>query len=660
MLQREIPFLRICVPLCAGIASGLYYEPGIIFFGLSAIPVIILFFTSSRFNKYSENNLFWLPFSLSLYLLGLALYNNEKNSLSTLQTKPSTFLCTLTDYPEEKPKTLLLNVRLHKVIDDKGSHRVKGSMLLYHHKDSIISFTPGDKLLIRCTPIPITNRGNPYEFDYSFFMENLGIKYYAFSQSGSILSVSMEPQRNLRHKALIVREKLIRMYEARGISEENLPLVAALILGEKSRLGQDQKENFIKAGVMHIMAVSGLHAMILSIFIMNLLFFLKKRFNLLRIILTLLFLWSFAFVTGLTPSVLRATIMFSFIQAGGLMHRKVNGINSVLASAFVLILFRPSVIFDAGFLLSYSAVIFIIAFYRDVYLMIHPPNKVLDWVWQSVAITIIAQLGTLPLTILLFNRFPVWFILTNTVIVPLSSLGIILGCLVPVLYPLRFISFGTGFLLDRLTWLLDFLTEKAASLPFSGITGIGMTISESILLFMLIIAFMFSVNGRSRQAVILTLSLLLLHTGVSAADMIRTKKTNELIVYNSLSGRTIGIRTGKILNLYADTLVADPAVLRHCAVKGLHLIYRPLNKSSCLVRAGKTEILICNPTIKEWPVNFNPDIFILSDFDKSERLNIDYSRKNVIVTTGSVAFGDNLSETNIHFIRKSGAYIRRL
>ena len=94
----------------------------------------------------------------------------------------------------------------------------------------------------------------------------------------------------------------------------------------------------------------------------------KGRFNILRITITILILWSFAFVTGLTPSVLRATLMFSFLQAGKLMKRPVNGINSVLASAFILILIRPSVIFDAGFLLSYSAVIYIISFYQSFYL----------------------------------------------------------------------------------------------------------------------------------------------------------------------------------------------------------------------------------------------------------------------------------------------------
>ena len=115
-------------------------------------------------------------------------------------------------------------------------------------------------------------------------------------------------------------------------------MAAAITLGQKSMLDPEQKLNFIKAGVMHIMAVSGLHAVILSLFVFNLLFFMKGRFNILRIIVAILILWAFAFVTGLTPSVLRATLMFSFLQAGKLMKRPVNGVNSVLASAFFLII----------------------------------------------------------------------------------------------------------------------------------------------------------------------------------------------------------------------------------------------------------------------------------------------------------------------------------
>ena len=193
---------------------------------------------------------------------------------------------------------------------------------------------PGDILIIRCTPVEIENRGNPYEFDYRFYHGKPGYKILCFTNSQDIIRHISPTHRKLIHRALIIREKIIGMFRERGIKGERLALVAAITLGQKSMLDPEQKMNFIKAGVMHIMAVSGLHAVILSLFVFNLLFFMKRRFNILRIIITILILWSFAFVTGLTPSVLRATLMFSFLQAGKLMKRPVNGINSVLASAF--------------------------------------------------------------------------------------------------------------------------------------------------------------------------------------------------------------------------------------------------------------------------------------------------------------------------------------
>ena len=265
--------------------------------------------------------------------------------------------------------------------------------------------------------------------------------------------------------------------------------MAAITLGQKNLLEPEQKQNFIKAGVMHIMAVSGLHAVILSMFVFYLLYFLRKRFNILRIIITILILWCFAFVTGLTPSVLRATIMFTFLQAGSLMKREPNGINPVLASAFVLIVARPSVIFDAGFLLSYFAVIYIISFYFDFYQKILFKSWFTDKIWQSAVVTIVAQLGTLPLTIMLFNRFPTYFILTNIIIVPLSNLLIIIGCLLPLLYPVQFLSHFLGFFLSSFTGLTEWLTARASSLPLSNIENIGMTTAECILLTVTIFLF---------------------------------------------------------------------------------------------------------------------------------------------------------------------------
>lgn len=668
MLHKEIPFLRIGLPLCAGIISGLYIKPDTYFLCAFAFFIVTGFTVSLFYNKYQINSLFGITLTLSLFLLGLLLYNNEKTSLSDLKTEPSVFICTLSDFPEEKENSFLLKVKMHRIFLQDSMVSVNGSMLLYNKKDSLInSFLPGDILLVKCTPVAITNRGNPYEFDYRFFMENNCIKYYAFTASQNISLIQKPENRKIAHRALIIREKIIDMYRTRGITGNNLAIISAVILGQKKMLDPEQKQNFIRAGVMHIMAVSGLHAVILSMFIFSMLFFLKGRYNILRVLIAILFLWSFAFVTGLTPSVLRATLMFTFIQAGTLMKRRVNGINSVLASAFILILIRPSVIFDAGFLLSYSAVIYIITFYQIFYQKLQFKNIIADKIWQSIAVTIVAQAGTLPLTIMLFNRFPVYFVITNLIIVPMSSLLIVTGCFVPLLYPLNLISTLIAKALNYMTGLTENLTAIAADLPGSGLENIGMTTTECILLTIIIFLISSYLLKKEAFSVPALAAMFIILIGYGTINQISVRRSNELIVYNTPGTSTIAVRTGKILNVYSDSSIIRQEVMKHSSTLGLHVKSNVLNSNLNFIDAGK-KILIIRSFDESTIQRYKPDIVILtglkSGFDSFSKAK--YLPSTLILTSeyspglpNSLRFKKNATDT-VHFVRRSGAFAKSI
>jgi competence protein ComEC len=669
VLYKEIPFLRTGLPLCLGIISGLYFKPGPVFLVASSVVLITGFLTSLLFNRRLKNYLYGCTLTYALFFCGLLLYTNEKESLSDLDRGTAVYTCTLSEYPEEKGNTYRLIVRLYSIVTDEGEMPVKGSFLVYFRKDSVIkSLLPGDFLKIRCTPDPIVNRGNPCEFNYRFYMENHGIKYYCFAGPEDIIGHSPPPHRKLKHRALIIREKIIGMYKELGITGDRLALVAAITLGQKNMLDPEQKQIFIRAGVMHIMAVSGLHAVILSLFIYNLLFFMKGRLSGIRAAITMLLLWAFAFVTGLTASVLRATLMFSFLQAGKLMKRNVNGINSVLASAFILMLIRPSVLFDAGFLLSYSAVIFIICFYRDLYLKLAFKNRAGDKIWQSASVTILAQAGTLPLTVALFNQFPTWFILTNIVIVPLSSFLIIVGCLVPLTYAVRFISLPLASLLNYLTGLTETLTEKASALPLSTISDIGMVPVESLLLFFVI--FLFSLFFMNRKVLPVRFPLIALFLLISAGTLrsISDRTSCELIVYNGTGQAPVGIRTGKTVNLYSDTDTVFPEVSKHCCTRDLKLNYIKSRSPAYLLNIDNKRILICNKLTSNILQKEKPDLIILKGKYPLIDKDIDYTGpvEAIIVTSEAVSdhkLNDDLNRVNpdiIHFVRKSGAFRARL
>lgn len=658
MLNKEIPLLRICIPLSSGIVLVRLTDPGIYFFVAVVIISLIFLLTSIRFNRYRTNIQYGLAITMSLFLAGSLMYQYEKKSLSSISQASAIFTATLSDYPEEKPKSLMLKIKLLTRNSENKSEQVKGSMLVYLRKDSLSpAFLPGDIIKIKCIPHEIMNKGNPYEFDYKFYMENLGVKYYSYINNIDIVAHTVPKRRSLQHLALILRQDVIKMYANRGITTNRLPLVSAITLGERSNLDQEQKQNFIRAGVMHIMAVSGLHAIILCMFISNILFFLKGRLEILKVFLVIIFLWLFAFVTGLTPSVMRAALMFTFIEAGKLMHRRVNSINSVLASALVLIILRPSVIFDAGFLLSYSAVIYIIVFYNDFYLKLNPKGRISKWLYQSLAVTIVAQAGTLPLTILLFNRFPVYFLLTNIIIVPLSSLAVIIGFLIPLLYPFKIISQLLGIALDRLTYLTEFLTGKAAALPGSNIEGIGMTPGECVLLFLALFTLLTFLLKRKNMPLYLPLIFVGLFVSAGLIKYISVNTTSEFLVYNSSGTEQIGIRDGKNLTIYSDTLFAGAEVKRHCASLGLRLSIRKIDSDPYYLNAGESGILISsNPWTLE-NVNPSPRILIITGKMRKNKLKINAQE---IISLKSGSYKTENDSKLFYSIPVSGAYRKTL
>ena len=597
----------------------------------------------------------------------MLLYRSERNKLPLFSGR-RILSGIITDYPDERKNSI--RVQVHLVSDLTGTEplRTSGSIVLTSLKEpALAAFLPGDRVIFSCSPEEIKNMGNPYEFDFKYYMESRGTRYQAFIGSKDLIFVRHPPRNSLRTLPVIIRKKIISMFRTCGVSEERLPLVAAITLGEKSNLDPEQKQYFIKAGIMHIMAVSGLHAVILSYFIFSILFFLKGKNNILRVIITILILWLFAFITGMSPSVVRAVLMFSFLQAGKLLKRPVNSLNSVLASATVLLLLRPSVIFDAGFLLSYSAVIFIIAFYNDIYRIFTLKNKIADLLWQSAAVTIAAQAGTLPLTIMLFNRFPVLFLFTNIIIVPVSSLLIIAGCIIPVSCHIPVIRELSGFILDKLTWLTAVLTEKAASIPFSSIDNIGLSVPECIALTVFItLLFIFLLKEKSRVKMLHVLSSLLLFILLATVRNVSTSLTSELVVYNTPGFSTIGIRTGKRLIIYSDSDTMPKPVVRHVSALGLHPEIKIIDDQPVLIRIKKRLILI----------NGNQFYLPLAD---SLTLNIVTSEKpvksqagkwsdngsTVILTRGIVplrrgADSAKVFKDRVWMVKKSGAYCMRL
>jgi competence protein ComEC len=407
------------------------------------------------------------------------------------------------------------------------------------------------------------------------------------------------------------------------------------------------------------MSVSGLHAGVVSLFVFQLLFFLKRRYNVLRVIIAIVFMWGFAFVTGLAPSVMRATLMFNFIQIGGLTKRRVNSMNSMLASAFVLILIKPSVIFLIGFLLSYSAVAFILAFYYDLYKLFNVKTWLGDRIWQSAAISLVAQAGILSFTIMFFNRFPTYFLAANIVIIPLASLIIIMGCILPMIYPIGFLSKFLAFALNKVTALTEFLTEKAASIPGSSIDGIGMTLPECILITIIISSFMYWITKKDNRALNIMLVFILIMVIHNLFTTVGLKKSNELIVYNAPNETVIGIRIGKKITIFSSDSILSSDVNKHCSTLGLKPALAKLNDLPAYIESNGKKVAVTNEINDYIIEQSNPDFVILSGqrpvVNNTEMFK-NFRGQIIVSSSAPQWFRIYNTDHDIKYVRPTGAY----
>jgi len=309
----------------------------------------------------------------------------------------------------------------------------------------------------------------------------------------------------------------------------------------------------------------------ISIALSWLLFFLRGRLKRVRVLIIIPALWGFAFITGMSPSVLRATIMFTFLQAGSLLNRPAAGMNNLLASAFILITVHPGVIFEAGFQLSYLAVGFIIAFYNSLYRLIRIKNRILDYLWQMTAVSLVAQAGTLALSVRLFNIFPLLFLLTNIVVIPISFVVVILAMLLLLTSPFPHIAALFALLLDRLAAFTLGFTGMISSANQGVIMNIGMTASETIMLTVSIALLLVALLRTGKMTLRPFLAAAFILLVCNSVKTVQEKQQDRLITYN-IRGEKLTVRQyGRVLLVPSPDGSVPAEVRKHALTRGLKI-----------------------------------------------------------------------------------------
>lgn len=515
--MQWIPFamVRIAAVFMAGILLSIYY-PEVISQELATVFLIIftVIYFLVRFFLNRSPSIKVATGSIGLGVIFFAGYLNVILKMESHQTghvlqskeRIVAYETKLISPAEEKEKSWKRIGSIRAIRTETGWRSASGKVNLYWPKSENVSLLDyGDVLLINAAPREIDSPYNPYEFDFKRFLGFKNIYHQQFVKQGEWTLLKKSDEHGALFYAHRARNWSVASIKKFISSPREQGIVIALVLGVTDGLDNELLNAYAASGAMHVLAVSGLHV---SIIYGILLFFFRPlgksaEGQWIVAVVSLVLLWAYAFITGLSPSVLRAVTMFSFVAIAKPVGRNTNIYNTLAASAFCLLIYDPYLIMSVGFQLSYLAVLGIVYLQRPLYNLWEVRSAIMNWVWQITCVSIAAQIATFGLGLLYFHQFPVYFLLSNLFVIPGSFVVLVGGILLLILSP--FVTFAS-WLGVALEWFVKIMNEGVfivEQLPFSLINGIYISAFQCFLLFLFILGGLLLIQCRKFQPVYL-------------------------------------------------------------------------------------------------------------------------------------------------------------
>ena len=624
---KRAPFIRLLIPMMIGIVVewDLQINP-ITFWILLVICFIIAisFFTIPLFERYKRSSINGLTFSVMFFAIGalLSWYENilhDNDWFGNRYQAGDALVVTLKEAAVEKTRSYKANASVDLILRNDSAIKANGTIILYFKKDSLTTaLSYGDRLVINKSLQEIKNSGNPGGFNYKRYCLFQGITHQVFLKDHEFEMLPASKKNEFKEFINNSRIKVLSILRTNIKGEKELGLAEALLIGYKDDLDKTLVQSYSNTGVVHVIAISGLHLGLIY-WLLTWIFKPLKNFRLLRPIFILSGLWLFSLLAGAQPSVLRSAVMFSCIILGEAFEKRTSIYNSLALSAVLLLCINPFWLWDVGFQLSYAAVLSIIIFMQPVYHWFYIKNKILDLVWKLNAVTIAAQILTVPASIYHFHQFPTSFLLTNFVAVPLSSLVLFGEILLCIFSFIPSIASVTGDLLYWLIKIMNTYIEWVEKLPFSLWNNLQITFLQA--LFLLIVAtclghWLIEKNRNSlKYGLIAQLGFVVLRT----ASFIQANNREQIIVYNVPQKQAIDLIDGRKLLFVGDTgLLADDFV-RNFHISPSRILHRVEAASSftdyeqdenMLIYKNK-KILIINKSKHFFPIAYKVPVDLL-------------------------------------------------
>jgi len=390
--------------------------------------------------------------------------------------------------PEIRGKTWRAEVHVEGRHITKGTwQKVDRSVLLSWIPDTVAEpLSCGDTL---CFYAKISRPFSEKEltgFDYGDYLLRKGISGTGLVYAGNWYRAGKPRWLTFSQRARVCQQKVVEVYRSWGLDEEVQAVIAALTIGDKSDLSTDLKNVYSAAGASHVLALSGLHVGILSGFLFLVFYpltYWKRYGRMVRMLLVVTLLWGFAFISGLSSSVMRAVVMFSlYAFASCCSEERFSGIHSLVLAAFLMLLYNPFFLFDLSFQLSFAAVASILAFYPLCTRGVVIQNRLLRYLFNLLCLSVSAQVGTLPFVLLYFGTFPTYFLLANLIVSPLAACILVLTLMALALSSVPWLGSGVVVLLDWSTSFLNGAMRMVQHFSGSQITSVYLSAGQACLL----------------------------------------------------------------------------------------------------------------------------------------------------------------------------------
>jgi competence protein ComEC len=571
-IWHQFPLVRVYLAIATGTSLAIIFgatnSPAVLLPGVLFVAVLLSGIYFRGADQYKYRWVFGLLLNLFFILLGYDLVLIHKGNLKAdnfAQRQGNHSLVAIVDEPpvvkDQVCKTIL---RVRAIAGKDGYHEASGKILAYFDKDSLsVKLRYGDMLILGATPKQIESPRNPAAFDYRSYLAANYIYHQVFLRKGTWMKLASDQGSTVTALANKVRDKFLVIFRENGITGKEYAVASALILGSSDQLDAETRREYAGSGAMHILSVSGMHVAVIFAVLNLILGFMDKRNNLklLKTIILILAIWFYAAITGFSPAVLRAAWMITFVIIGTTWMRQANIYNVLAASALLITIADPLIITNAGFQLSYIAVLGIVALEPLIYRLWIPRWWITNWVWKVIAVSIAAQIATFPLACYYFHQFANYFLLTNLVAIPISAFVIYAGIAVLITSPVHFIS---ALLARLMAWLLIAMNSSIKWIeeaPGAVTRDVPFSLSMMVLVYLLIVVLFKLWISRRKFYVFLALSALLLIVVLNIVNTEKWQHQQEFVVYSVKKHTSFCFISGREAVLFSDSAVASDSML---------------------------------------------------------------------------------------------------